>query len=125
MMASLKAAKDAGALIAMDLASFTVVEESKDFLLNEVIDYIDILIGNEDEAKAFTGHADEAKAIEALAEKAEVAVLKVGARGSYISYDGSVTQIAPVSGGKAIDTTGAGDLWAAGFFIRHCKWVLH
>ncbi len=115
MMVSLKAAKDAGAMIAMDLASFTVVEESKDFLLNEVMEYIDILIGNEDEAKAFTGHTDEASAIAALAEKAEVAVLKVGARGSYIAYDGSVTQIAPVSGGKAIDTTGAGDLWAAGF----------
>lgn len=115
MMAALTAAKESGALVAMDLASFTVVEESKDFLIKEVMGYIDILIANEDEAKAFTGHTDEDKAIKALAENAEIAVLKVGERGSYISYDGSVTRIDPVTGGKAIDTTGAGDLWAAGF----------
>ncbi len=115
MMAALKAAKNAGSLIAMDLASFTVVEESKDFLINKVMDYIDILIANEDEAKAFTGHADESKAITALAQNAEIAVLKVGKRGSYVSYGGNVTKIDPITGGKAIDTTGAGDLWAAGF----------
>lgn len=115
MMAALKAAKKAGALIAMDLASFTVVEESKSFLVNEVIDYIDILIANEDEAKAFTGHSDETEAIKALAENAEVAVLKVGARGSYISFEDTITKIEPLTGGKILDTTGAGDLWAAGF----------
>lgn len=115
MMASLKAARKAGALIAMDLASFTVVEESKDFLISDVMEYIDILIANEDEARAFTGFTDEAQAIKALSENAEVAVLKVGERGSYISINGEVTKIEPVKGGNAIDTTGAGDLWAAGF----------
>ncbi len=115
MMSALKAAKNAGALIAMDLASFTVVEESKNFLINEVINYIDILIANEDEAKAFTGYANENDAIAALAKNAEVAVLKVGKRGSYVSYKEKVTKIDPITGGKAIDTTGAGDLWAAGF----------
>lgn len=115
MMAALKAARKAGALIAMDLASFTVVEESKDFLISDVMGYIDILIANEDEAQAFTGFTDEDQAIKALAENAEIAVLKVGERGSYISYKGNVTKIEPVKGGNAIDTTGAGDLWAAGF----------
>ncbi len=115
MMVSLKAAKEAGALIAMDLASFTVVEESKDFLFSDVMGYIDILIGNEDEARAFTGHTDEEKALAGLSEHAEVAVLKVGEKGSYIACNGEVTKIDPVTGGNAIDTTGAGDLWAAGF----------
>lgn len=115
MSATLKAAKEAGADIALDLASFTVVEESKDFLVNHVLDYIDILIANEDEARAFTGKADEIIALEALASHSNIAVLKVGSRGSYIAQDGQMHMIEALSGKQIVDTTGAGDLWAAGF----------
>ncbi len=112
---ALKAAKSSGAKIAMDLSSFTVVEVFKDLFESEVLNYVDILISNEDEAKAFTGHTDEAKAIEALSKYAEIAVLKVGKKGSYISCEGKVTKIEPKGSGYAVDTTGAGDLWSAGF----------
>ncbi len=117
MMAVLNAAKKAGALIALDLASFTVVEESKSFLYDSVIDYVDILIANEDEARAFTGvKDDDKKALSLMAEKADIAVLKVGKNGSFVSYKGEVTQISPEGdGAPVVDTTGAGDLWAAGF----------
>lgn len=48
-------------------------------------EFVDILIANEDEARAFTGHTDERRMIESLSSRAEIAVLKVGSRGSYIS----------------------------------------
>ncbi len=115
ILAALKAAKDAGALIALDLASFEVVEASKEILETLVKDYVDILIANEDEARAYTGFSDEAKAVERLADTVSIAVLKVGPRGSYISTEGEVIRIKPQSGGDAKDTTGAGDLWASGF----------
>ena len=115
MLAALKAAKDAGAMISLDLASYTVVESSRE-LLEEICDgYIDILIANEDEAFAFTGHRDESKALEALSAKADLAVVKVGKRGSLIGHGGSVVKVKPMGDGSAVDTTGAGDLWAAGF----------
>lgn len=117
MSAVLAAAKSAGAKISLDLASFNVVEESKAFLDDIVREYIDILIANEDEARAFTGHSDEDKAMESLAACAEVAVLKLGARGSRISCGGRVYAIDPQGNGNVIDTTGAGDLWAAGFLF--------
>lgn len=117
MLSALKHAKDAGALISLDLASFTVVEEFKDILELIVHDFVDILMANEDEARAFTGHADEQKAIQALAEKAEIAVLKVGERGSYIAKSGDIIKISPMGSGSAVDTTGAGDLWASGFLF--------
>ncbi|MBL0700992.1 MAG: adenosine kinase [Desulfosarcina sp.] len=117
MMAALKHAKKAGALISLDLASFTVVEEFHSMFERIVHDFVDILIANEDEARAFTGYADESKAIQALAEKAGVAVLKVGKRGSYIAETGNIIKIEPVGSGGAIDTTGAGDLWASGFLF--------
>ena len=117
MMAALKAAKEAGSLIALDLASFEVVKASKD-ILNEIIKkYVDILIANEDEAKAYTGIEDERKAIEKMALNVTYAVLKVGSRGSLVSYNNKVIPIKPLSGKAPKDTTGAGDLWAAGFLF--------
>jgi sugar/nucleoside kinase (ribokinase family) len=117
MMASLKAAKNANALITLDLASFEVVEASKDIIEDIILNYVDILIANEDEAKAYTGLTDETQAIEIMSQNVKYAVLKVGKKGSYISHKGIVTKIDPIEGANAIDTTGAGDLWAAGFLF--------
>lgn len=115
--ASLDAAKAAGALVVLDLSSFEVVRASRDVLPDIVKKDVDILIANEDEARVYTGFSDEIKAVEALSEHVKIAVLKVGARGSYISSSGEVMHIKAVKadGGEIMDTTGAGDLWAAGF----------
>jgi sugar/nucleoside kinase (ribokinase family) len=117
MMAALKAAKEAKSLIALDLASFEVVNASKDILDDIILNYVDILIANEDEAYAFTGLKDEAKSIEKMSKNVEYVVLKVGEKGSFIVHKGKVTKINPIEGAKAIDSTGAGDLWAAGFLF--------
>ncbi|MDX2439612.1 MAG: adenosine kinase [Desulfobacterales bacterium] len=117
ILAALDSAKKAGALISLDLASFTVVEESKDILMKIVKEYVDILIANEDEARVYTGFSDEIKAVGALSEGVEIAVLKVGESGSYISNKGKIIKIAPKVAGPAVDTTGAGDLWASGFLF--------
>jgi sugar/nucleoside kinase (ribokinase family) len=112
---ALKTAKEAGALISLDLASFTVVEASKKILSELVREYVDIILANEDEARVYTGLNDETRALEALSKDAEIAVLKVGVRGSFISFGGQTYQIGIQGSGEAIDTTGAGDLWASGF----------
>ncbi|MFH2091490.1 MAG: adenosine kinase [Pseudomonadota bacterium] len=117
MMAALNAAKKAGALIALDLASFEVVNATKPVLEDIIKEYVDILIANEDEAKAYTGFDDEQKAIERLSENVSYAILKVGKKGSYVSHNGTITRIEPVCGTPPVDTTGAGDLWAAGFLF--------
>jgi sugar/nucleoside kinase (ribokinase family) len=117
IQASLDAAKEAGALISLDLASFTVVEQSLELLERLVADYVDILIANEDEARAFTGESEEKLALRVLSEKANIAVLKVGPRGSHIAAGGEIVHIQSMGDGTALDTTGAGDLWAAGFLF--------
>lgn len=115
MIASLKAAKNADALIALDLASFEVVNTSKDILNDLIAEYVDILIANEDEARAFTGIEDEQDAIKKMAVNVTWAILKVGGRGSFIAHKGQIFRINPQKGNPPQDTTGAGDLWAAGF----------
>lgn len=115
IMAALKAAKDAGAKVSLDLASYTVVEESKDDLQKIVADYVDILIANEDEVRAFTGISDEIEGLRRIAPLVEVAVLNVGARGSFIHCEGDIQRIYANGTETVVDTTGAGDLWASGF----------
>jgi sugar/nucleoside kinase (ribokinase family) len=117
MLAALESAKTAGAMVSLDLASFTVVEGAKAFIDHIVENYVDILIANEDEARTHTGFSDESKAIMALSRHVDLAVLKVGKRGSYITNGSQVIQIPPRGDGSAVDTTGAGDLWAAGFLF--------
>jgi sugar/nucleoside kinase (ribokinase family) len=116
---ALAAAKAAGALVPLDLASYNVVAASLE-LLNEVVDggLVDIVLANEDEAAAFTGLKNEGSAAKALGERAPIAVMKLGKRGSVIMRGGGAetVTVAPFGDGRpAVDTTGAGDLWAGGF----------
>ncbi len=117
IVSALKRAQADGARISLDLASYTVVEQSKAELDGLVDEYVDILIANEDEAAAFTGYTEERKALEALAERAGIVALKIGKRGSYIAHQNTITKISPAGRGPVLDTTGAGDLWASGFLF--------
>jgi len=110
------AATSAGARVSLDLASFNVVQEARGFLADIVKEYVDILIANEDEARAYTGETEPLLAVQALGREVDIAVLKLGARGSLIVRDGRIVVVPPAGDGRpAVDTTGAGDLWASGF----------
>ena len=54
----------------------------------------------------------------AMAGQVALAILKTGPRGSLIAQGEKVISIQAKGDGKAIDTTGAGDLWASGFLVR-------
>jgi sugar/nucleoside kinase (ribokinase family) len=112
----LESAKTAGCSISLDLASFEVVNATKSALHDLLNDYVDIVFANEDEGSAYTGIKGDYPAIALqLAELCEIVAVKVGANGSYIAHAGSVEKIEPVYAAQVIDTTGAGDFWAAGF----------
>jgi sugar/nucleoside kinase (ribokinase family) len=121
IVAALETAKSSGARVSLDLASFTVVEANRKFIEEIIPRYVDILIANEDEARAFTGLTDEEAALAALAKLTPIAALKVGKRGSHIAHNGSVTHAGIMGSGAAVDTTGAGDLWASGFLFGLVK----
>jgi sugar/nucleoside kinase (ribokinase family) len=108
-------AKQSGVRICLDLASYTVIEAHRDKIDALIRQGIDILIANEDEAAAFTGAHTDMDQLQAMAKAAPIAVLKVGKRGSYIASQGRIVHVAGVGDGCALDSTGAGDLWAAGF----------
>jgi len=99
--------------ICLDLASYNVVEQNLDFLKKIMVDYVDIVFANEEEAKAFTGQ-DPEKALEELAGICGIAVVKIGKNGSLIKQSNNSYRIQPIQS-NCIDTTGAGDAYAAGF----------
>jgi sugar/nucleoside kinase (ribokinase family) len=117
MLGVLEAARQSGARVSLDLASFNVVEEASDILPDLIERYVDVLIANEDEARAFTGLNDERSALAALAAQVDIGVLKLGARGSMIAMNGHHITVEPVGNNRVVDTTGAGDLWASGFLF--------
>lgn len=110
---AIKTARSLSMKVAIDLASYNVVAENLDFLHRMAKDYVDIIFANEEEAKAFTGKDAEAAADE-LAAMCDIAVVKVGKRGSIIRNGNNVYRIGIIDA-NCIDTTGAGDLYAAGF----------
>ena len=116
---AISTAKDKGLKIAIDLASYNVVEESHDFLLELINDYVDIVFANEQEALALTGMEPE-KALRYLAERCEIAVVKIGAKGALVQHGDQVVTIGPMKA-DVVDTTGAGDMWAAGFLAGLVK----
>lgn len=112
-------AKDAGMLVALDLASYNVVEQNIDFLKEVVTNSVDILFANEDEAKAFTGKEPEGALIE-LSELVDIAVVKIGSKGSLIKQGSHRIHIEAIES-TCVDTTGAGDLFASGFLYGVSK----
>jgi len=116
---ALKLAKENNLKISLDLASYNVVEENLEFLNSIVEKYVDIVFANEEEAKAFTGN-EPVEALNTLAEKCEIAVVKIGSKGSLIKNGDDIFEIGIIDVNPK-DTTGAGDLYASGFLFGLVK----
>jgi sugar/nucleoside kinase (ribokinase family) len=110
---ALQLAKEASLTISLDTASYNVVEANKNFLIEIIRDFVDILFANEEEAKMLTGE-EPFKALSMLSALCETAIVKIGAKGSLIQRKNKTHKIAATDV-HSIDTTGAGDLYASGF----------
>lgn len=116
---AVKMAGEAGLTVSIDLASYNVVEANHAFLTKLVSDYVDIVFANEEEARAFTGK-EPYEALLHIAEMCKIAVVKTGKDGSYIKSGDKIFNIKSRKS-DCIDTTGAGDLYAAGFLYGLAK----
>lgn len=114
-------AKAHGLKVAIDLASYNVVEENRDFLRQLVEGYVDIIFANEDEARAFTGEEEPINALQQISRMCELAVVKIGMRGALIKRGEEVVHVGIMAAAKRVDTTGAGDFYAAGFLSALCE----
>ncbi len=117
----MRTAKVHGLQVAIDLASFNVVDENRDFLRRLVGEYVDIVFANEDEAKVFTGEQEPVNALQAISQMCGLAVVKIGMKGALIKRGDEVLHVGIMAAAKRVDTTGAGDFYAAGFMHGLCN----
>jgi sugar/nucleoside kinase (ribokinase family) len=115
--AACRFAKSENMKIALDLASYNVVESNLDDFKEIIEEYVDILFANEEEARAYTGLGSE-EALDAISGSCDIAVVKVGVEGSWIKRNSEIIKIGAINADLK-DTTGAGDLYAAGFLYGY------
>ena len=112
----LESARAAGCRIGFDLASFEVAGIFREKLLKTVLPgYVDLLFANEEEGAALLGKDDPALMAEKLGAMCETVVLKSGIRGSIIKRGAETVKVPAFVVHDPVDTTAAGDLYAAGF----------
>ena len=114
-------AKKHGLKVAIDLASFNVVRENREFLHDLVEMYVDIIFANEEEAYEFSGCRDAMEALLYIGKMCELTVVKTGIRGALIKRGDEIVEVGIMAAAKRVDTTGAGDFYAAGFLTALCE----
>jgi sugar/nucleoside kinase (ribokinase family) len=122
MMRAVRIAHDAGREVAFTLSESVCIAGRKEGFA-AMIDSggIDLLFANEDEAMQLTGAADLRGALDLLSAKVPTLVVTRGAAGALAVEKGERSQVPAFQVKKVVDTTGAGDLFAAGFLAARCK----
>ena len=116
MRRAIEVSRGAGRKIAFTLSdAFVIDRHGDDFRALIAAGQIDILFANEVEVSALTGEADFEAAVAKLAPQVPLLVVTRGAHGAIAVTGGTRTEVAAEPIDNVVDTTGAGDLFAAGF----------
>lgn len=121
ILRALKYAKKYNLTISFDLADSFAVNRNKEEFLNLIKDYIDIVFANKMEAISLLGCSDLSLCAKELSKLCKISIIKDGKRGSYVATDDNVYKIAVRGPVTPVDTTGAGDMYAAGFLYGYMK----
>lgn len=113
VLRAIELAHAAGCEVCLDLASYNIVEADLDFF-RALMPSIDIVFANEQEAQALTGLEARA-ALDALAATCHMAVVKIGKHGVWACHGTEVAHCQARDVPVVVDTTAAGDYFAAGF----------
>jgi len=109
---AIKVAKENNVKVSIDLSDPGLIGRNLEPIRQLVKAYADIVFVNEMEAEAFTGKKDE-EALHEIYDMCEIAIVKLGEKGSIIKADGIIYRISAYKT-KVVNTNGAGDMYAAG-----------
>ncbi len=116
VMTAVKTAKQKEVKIALSLSDSFCVERNKVAFQMLLRDYVDLVFCNQAEGRHMTGLSDPAAILTALQKEVDEVALTLGSQGAQISKKGNISLIEPFPT-KAVDTTGAGDSFAAGYLF--------
>ena len=122
MLEAARVAHSADGTVAFTLSESLCIGDRREGVLGMVdAGLVDILFGNEHEIRHLTGCGTIDDCIASLAEKVETLVITMGADGALASERGRVSEVKAAPVQSVVDTTGAGDLFAAGFLAARCR----
>ena len=111
----LQIAREAGAQIFVDPASAAPILRLGAIRFLSWLGQVDVLLANLDEARALTGEIDPWLAAEILLNSARTVIVKLGSAGAIGLTRTNRAEVSALSIHQVVDTTGAGDAFAAGF----------
>ncbi|MBM5798681.1 MAG: adenosine kinase [Cyanobacteria bacterium M_surface_7_m2_040] len=120
-IAAAEVARANGGEVALSLSDAFCVERHRDSFQELVDGHVDILFANEMEITSLYKANSFEEAAEQVRGRCKVAALTRSEAGSLILNGSGTHPIAPVKLGPLVDTTGAGDLYAAGFLHAYCQ----
>ena len=122
MVRAIEVAREAGRKVAFTLSDSFCVDRHRDGF-NALIDQgrIDILFANEDEIQAMAGVAHVETAVAAFKDKVETLVVTRSEKGALATHGGERVDVLAAPVDEVVDTTGAGDLFAAGFLAGRAQ----
>lgn len=110
---TMKLAKENGVKVSFTYSDPFCVNRAKDEFIQLTKNYVDVVFCNLEEAYALTGADSAESAVDGLAKIAPMVFMTAGKDGAYVAYDGKKSLV-PGFPVKPLDTTGAGDSFAAG-----------
>ena len=111
-------ARDAQLKVVLDLGNYAIIDANREFLHREIPGRVDVLLANEVEARAFTGQ-NPTNALRELAAACPIVAIKLGEEGAMAQRGDEFAHV-PIRRIAQADTTGGGDLFAAGFLYGLC-----
>jgi len=122
MLEAARIAHSAGRTVAFTLSESLCLGDRREGVLGMIeAGTVDILFGNEDEVRHLTGCDEFADCIESLSRHVPTLVITRGAEGAVAVENGNRAEMAAAPVKRIVDTTGAGDLFAAGFLAARCR----
>lgn len=112
---AMAAAHGAGRRVSLTLSDSFCVERHLDEFRAMVHEDVDVLFANEEEIFALTGTRDLSAAVGAVRGRSEIVVITRSERGSIVVTADDTVEVPAATVERLVDTTGAGDLYAAGF----------
>ena len=110
-----KIAKESKTKIILSLSDSFCVDRHRESFLNLIKNFVDILFCNEEELKSLFQVVNLDQCETEIKSLCELTAITLGDKGSLIVNKNKTDLIKPFVFGKAIDTTGAGDIYAGGF----------